>query len=167
MGGWSSGGWGTLGMCGTFGVTSHIPQLFLCSGPLPSWGPFLRLLGKGRGGRSQEGAWPGVPGPGLRVVGSSVHPCPAPLSTRPATFRPAWVPLGPRSRGWPLPCVSQGPLHVHPSCPPFPAWPICPVSLFPGLHDLFPGGVPEVGLLEWVCTAASASLLWGLIHAES
>lgn len=56
-------------MCGTFGVTSHIPQLFLCSGPLPSWGPLLRLLGKGRGGRSQEGAWPGVPGPGLRVVG--------------------------------------------------------------------------------------------------
>ena len=56
-------------MCGTFGVTSHIPQLFLCSGPLPSWGPFLRLLGKGRGGRSQEGAWPGVPGLGLRVVG--------------------------------------------------------------------------------------------------
>ena len=57
---WGAGGWGTLGMCGTFRVTSHIPQLFLCSGPLPSWVPCLRLLGKGRGGRSQEGAWPGV-----------------------------------------------------------------------------------------------------------
>ena len=57
---WGAGGWGTLGMCGTFRVTSHIPQLFLCFGQLPSWGPCLRLLGKGRGGRSQEGAWPGV-----------------------------------------------------------------------------------------------------------
>lgn len=26
---WGPGGWGTLGMCGTFRVTSHIPQLFL------------------------------------------------------------------------------------------------------------------------------------------
>ena len=153
-------------MCGTFRMTSHIPQLFLCSGPLPSWGPFLRLLGKGRGIRSQEREWPGVLGQGLRVVGVLSASLPGSSEHQ---ARHLQAGLGFR---W-FPGAEDGPSlasHRVPStCTPAAHCSRLGHSsrvLFPGLCGLFPGGVPEVGLLEWVFTAASASLLWGLIHGS-